>query len=171
MRLLLAFLSLVMPLGRGTAPSPRASGAGRAGTFLLGTRLRAAPGPFQVLYFYDDSTFVALSSANGLVAHAQALELYPENGYLLFRGRVRPGQPADRLCFSLIKRSHVQVIGETLPLPLPAVPCRSTPAGALLLVGSVFRPVASTRLGPALRTCLLRQARRPGSTQDRFDCR
>ena len=170
MHLLFAFLCLVLPPSPRTALPPRASVTGRAQTFFLVTHLKANSGPFDVLYFYDDSTFVALLSS-GVLARGDSVYLYPELGYNLFRGRVRCGPRADCLSYSLLKRSPLRLIGEVLPNQQPAVPCRSTPAGALVLAGATFRPVPSTRLTAGLRQYLLRRVGRLDGTQYRFDCR
>ncbi|NVO86766.1 hypothetical protein [Hymenobacter terrestris] len=145
-------------------------GADRTGTFYLVTKLKAGNRSFQVLYFYNDSTFSALRSG-GLFAKADSVFFYPSNGFLLLRGRVRRGLRADCLSFTILERSHVKTTGEQPPFRRPAVACRRTPAGALVLAGATFRPVPGTRLPAVLRKLLLRTAHRADSTQYRFDCR
>lgn len=167
MRLLLALLGVfLLPTYRSPAPVA----AGRTGTFFFITKPNAGHRSFDVLYFYNDSTFAAIRSS-GLFAKPDSVYFYPSSGFLLLRGRVRRGPRADCLSFSILKRSHVQVIGEKLPNRQPAVACHSTPAGALVLAGATFRPVPSTRLTANLREQLLRTAQRSDSTQYRFDCR
>jgi hypothetical protein len=167
MRLLLVLLCLFL-LQSYRSPAPVAGG--RTGSFFLITKLKAGYNSFDVLYFYNDSTFAAIRSS-GLFVKPDSVYFYPSNGFLMLRGRVRRGPRADCLSFSILKRSHVQVIGEKLPNRQPAVACHSTPAGALVLAGATFRPVLGTRLTADLRRQLLRTAQRSDSTQYRFDCR
>lgn len=147
---------------------PPCSSPSLARHYYLATAFKAQKEPFDVLYFYDDSTFVALRSS-GLVAQGDSLLLYPELGYLLFRGRVRARAKTYCCSYSIIKRM-IRVIGEELPHQESALPSRLRPNGQLQVAGVTFRPVPRTTLSLRVRQYLAHSAQRQDQTQYRFDC-
>lgn len=137
--------------------------------YYVATSLNAKKGPFHVLYFYDDSTFVALRSS-GLVAQGDSLFLYPEVGYLLFRGRVRARAQAYCCSYSLISRT-IRLVGQELPHQEPALTSQLHPNGRLQVAGVSFRSVSPATLSVLVRQYLLaHSAQRQDQTRYRFDC-
>jgi hypothetical protein len=121
-----------------------------------------------VLYFYDDSTFVALRSS-GLVAQGDSLLLYPELGYLLFRGRVRVSAKAYCCSYSVISRT-IRIVGQELPHQEPALASQLHPNGRLQVAGVSFRSVPRATLSLLVRQYLVHSAQRQDQTRYRFDC-
>jgi hypothetical protein len=139
-----------------------------AHTYYLATALKAKQGPFQVLYFYDDSTFVALRSS-GLLQRSDSLVLYPELGYTLFRGRMRANTKDYCCSYSVIRRT-IQVIGQALPHQESALRCQIRSAAPLRLAGVTFQSVPAKKLPFFVRQYLGHSAQRQDQTQYQFDC-
>jgi hypothetical protein len=140
-----------------------------AHTYYLATSLKAKQGPFQILYFYDDSTFVALRSS-GLLHLGDSLMLYPELGYTLFRGRMRTSTSGSCCSYSVISRT-IQIVGQALPHQESAVRCQIRSAVALRVVGVTFRAVPAKEIPYFARQYLSNRAHRPDQTHYQFDCR
>jgi hypothetical protein len=140
-----------------------------AHTYYLATSLKRKQGPFQVLYFYDDSTFVALRSS-GLLHQGDSLVLYPELGYTLFRGRMRARASGYCCSYSTISRT-IQVIGQALPHPEAALRCQLRSAVALRLAGVTLQAVPAKKLPYYARHYLSHQAQRQDHTHYQFDCK
>jgi hypothetical protein len=138
-------------------------------TYYLATSLKAKQGPFKVLYFYDDSTFVALSSS-GLLHQGDSLVLYPELGYTLFRGRMRASTSGYCCSYSVISRT-IQIVGQALPHQEAALRCQIRSAVALRLAGVTFRAVPANKLPYFARQYLSNRVQRQDQTQYQFDCK
>lgn len=139
-----------------------------AHTYYLATSLQAKQGPFQVLYFYDDSTFIALRSS-GLL-QSDSVVLYPELGYTLFRGRMRASANAYCCSYSVISRT-IQVIGQRPPYQESALSCQIRNAQALRLAGITFKAVPAKKLPFLARQFLRHRAQQQDQTQYQFDCK
>jgi hypothetical protein len=140
-----------------------------AQTYYLATALKAKQGPFQVLYSYDDSTFVALRSS-GLLQRGDSLVLYPELGYTLFRGRMRANTKDYCCSYSVIKRT-IQVIGQVLPHQESALRCQICNATTLRLAGVTFQAVPAKKIPYFARQSLSHRAQRQDQTHYQFDCK
>jgi len=140
-----------------------------AHTYYLANSLKASKSPFKILYFYDDSTFVALRSS-GLLHQGDSLVLYPELGYILFRGRMRASTSGYCCSYSVISRT-IQIVGQTLPHQESALRCQFRSAVALRLDGFTFQAVPAEKIPYFARQSLSHRAQRQDQTQYQFDCK
>lgn len=140
-----------------------------AHTYYLATSLKAKQGPFQVLYFYNDSTFVALRSS-GLLHQGDSLVLYPELGYTLFRGRMRAKTSGYCCSYSVISRT-IQLVGQALPHQESALRGQIHNAVALRVAGVTFEAVPARKIPHFARQSLNHRAQRQDQTHYQFDCK
>jgi hypothetical protein len=140
-----------------------------AHTYYLTNSLKAKKAPFDILYFYDDSTFVALRSS-GLLHQGDSLVLYPELGYTLFRGRMRASTSGYCCSYSVISRT-IQIVGQALPHQESALRCQVRSAIALRLAGVTFQAAPATQIPHFARQSLRHRAQRQDQTHYQFDCK
>jgi hypothetical protein len=140
-----------------------------ARTYYLATSLKVKQGPFKVLYFYDDSTFVALRSSS-LLHQGDSLVLHPELGYTLFRGRMHASTSGYCCSYSVIRRT-IQIVGQALPHQESALRCQVRSAIALRLAGVTFQAAPATQIPHFARQSLRHRAQRQDQTHYQFDCK
>jgi hypothetical protein len=149
-------------------PTPPARRAVRANTYWLATGPQARNAPVQVLYFLDDSSFVAVRGS-GMVVHADSVHLFHELGYAVYRGRVNWRRPVPCLAYSAVYKT-MRYVGEVLPHREVSLTCRATAPDAMVLGGVTLQRVPRQRLATQLRADLLHAGQKPDRTQVLFDC-
>jgi hypothetical protein len=140
-----------------------------AHTYYLATSWKVKQGPFKILYFYDDSTFVALRSS-GLLHQGDSLVLHPELGYTLFRGRMRASASGYCCSYSVISGT-MRPVGQALPHQESALRCQIRRAATLRLAGVTFQAVPANKLPYFARQSLSNRAQRQDQTHYQFDCK